>query len=522
MEVFHLREHRSVTRWGLFFVSLTLTAIVFTGIGFGVSTVFDGPRDAVAATQSAAPKVTYTQAMGPMERPVTPTGESPFVAIVERSSDAVVNITSNHRVQSRYHDMYDDFWRKFFRMPNREQVIPSFGSGFVIRDDGYIVTNNHVVDNAEDIKVTLPDKSSFKATVVGTDPATDLAVIKIDTDEKLSTVDFGNSGNMKVGDWVIAIGNPFPTLGLDRTVTVGVVSGKGRSQLSFGDETPIYQDYIQTDASINPGNSGGPLLNLEGRVVGVNSAIASPSGGSVGIGFAIPSDLAKEVVTQIITEGKVSRGYLGVLPRNLTTDEAEMVGLDKPTGVYIDEVTPGSPAAQGGLEQDDVITTFNGKPVSGEQDFRLKVAAAGHGDKVQLGIIRKGKPKQVSVVLGDRETAMAEYTPTRTTPGVQTPDSEDVSESWLGMTVADCTQDLAYKLGVDYHEGAIVVRVEQGSPADLKGIVPGTIIMEIDYVPIKGKADFEKVAKDLKDRDRAIAFHVFDVSGRIGYVAIKP
>lgn len=522
MEVVHLREHRSVTRWGLFFVSLTLTAIVFTGIGFGVSAVFDRPHNAAAATQSTEPKVTYTQAMGPLERPVTPTGESPFVAIVEKSAGAVVNISSNHRVQSRYHDMYNDFWRRFFRIPDREQVIPSFGSGFVIRDNGYIVTNNHVVDNAQDIKVTLPDKSSFKAKVVGTDPATDLAVLKIDTDKKLSTVEFGNSGAMKVGDWVIAIGNPFPSLGLDRTVTVGVVSGKGRSQLSFGDETPIYQDYIQTDASINPGNSGGPLLNLQGKVVGVNSAIASPSGGSVGIGFAIPSDLAKEVVAQIISEGKVSRGYLGVLPRNLTSDEAEMVGLDKPSGVYIDEVTPGSPAARGGLKQDDVITSFNGQKVTGEQDFRLKVAAASNGENVQLGVIRKGKPEKLSVTLGDRETAMAEYSPTRNTPGSETPESEDVSQSWLGMTVADCTQDLAYRLGVDYHEGAIVVSVDDGSPADLKGIVPGTIIVEIDYVPIKGKADFEKVAKDLKDRNRAIAFHVFDVSGRIGYVAIKP
>jgi len=520
MEVVHLRENKSVTRWGLFFVSLALTAIIFAAIGFGVSNVVSVRRDVDHSLP--APQVTYTQAVSLPPTPITQSGESPFVAVVEKSYDAVVNISSNRRVQSRYHEMYDDFWRRFFKMPDREQVIPSFGSGFVVRDDGYIVTNNHVVDGGEDITVTLSDKSTHKATVVGADQPTDLAVLKIETNRRLQTVEFGNSSDMRVGDWVLAIGNPFPSLGLDRTVTVGVVSGKGRSQLSFGSETPIYQDYIQTDASINPGNSGGPLINLEGKVVGVNSAIASPSGGSVGIGFAIPSDLAKQIVSEIITEGKVARGYLGVLPRNLTTDEAEMVGLDRLMGVYIDEVTPGSPAAVGGLRNDDVISTFNGQEINGEQDFRLRVAAAKNGEEVKLGIIRRGKQQQVTVVLADREAALADYTPATPSTGNKPAESENVSSNWLGMTVADCSQELAYSMGVDYHEGAIVVSVDGRSPADVKGVVPGTIIVEIDYVPVKGKDDFEKVAKDIGNRDRAIAFHVFDVTGRIGYVAIKP
>jgi serine protease Do len=511
----HLSEHSGVTRRGRFFISTILAAVIFTCVGFLISYGVGGYTNSTSAGKRPDNRVSEA---GGLSVPITESGESPFVAVVERSSSAVVNITSTKRYRTRYNDMYDDFWRRFFRLPPREQVIPSYGSGFLITDDGYLVTNNHVVDGAEDITVTLADMTTLRARLVGTDPPTDLAVLKIDTDKNLNYVGFGSSADMKVGDWVVAIGNPFPTLGLDRTVTVGVVSGKGRSRLVLGEETPLYQDYIQTDASINPGNSGGPLLNIHGEVIGVNSAIASPSGGSVGIGFAVPSDLASQITGEIIGQGRVTRGYLGVVPRDVLPDEAEMVGLERVMGVYIAEVSSGSPAERAGLLPDDVVVEFNGSELTGEQDFKLKVASETEGNTVTLGIIRRGKRLNVDVVLGDRDAALA----SSGSGDVPAHDSDAVSNLWLGIRVADCTPELAYRYGVYFHEGAIVVDVEPGSPADVKGIVPGTIIVEINYVSISGKDDFDRVGEELTRRERAIAFHVFDTSGRIGYVAIKP
>jgi len=518
-----VRTKGGAGRRGSFFVTIFAIALIFTGFGFILSYGI-GSHNETSARQDD-PTVGRFLSPGRSELPLTESGESPFVAVVDKSYDAVVNITSTRTYRSRYNDMYDDFWRRFFGLQNRPQVIPSFGSGFVISEDGLIVTNNHVVEGSENVTVTMADKTTYKATVVGTDPATDIAVLKIDPKDELPKVLFGKSDEMKIGDWVIAIGNPFPTLGLDRTVTVGVISGKGRSPMNMGGSGPIYQDYIQTDASINPGNSGGPLLNLYGEVIGVNSAIASPSGGSVGIGFAIPSDLAADIVNEIITEGTVRRGWLGIYLRDVTADEAEMVGLEKPMGILVEEVTPGSPAEQSGLQRDDVVVTFEGEAIKGSNDFRLKVAAAHEGERVSMGVIRRGQPKEVDVVLGDREQALAQMNPSQTEP--QTPEQMPeeharVSAEWLGIRVADATPDLAERFGVDYHDGVIVVSVEQGSPADIKGIVPGTIIVEINYVKISGREDFEKVASELNNRKRAIAFHVFDTSGRIGYVAIKP
>jgi Do/DeqQ family serine protease len=519
MEVFHLLKSGGVTRRGYFFALLALTALVFTLVGMFLSGGGSGHETAVANEVGSGARV---RAAG-VTLPITETGESPFVSVVDKSYNSVVNISSNRRFRNRYNDMYDDFLRRFFNLPQRDQVVPSFGSGFIISPDGFVVTNNHVVDGGEDITVTLADKTTHKARIVGTDQATDLAVLKIDADRPLPLVEFGSSEGLKIGDWVVAIGNPFPSLGLDRTVTVGVVSGKGRSKLAFGSETPLYQDYIQTDASINPGNSGGPLLNLNGEVIGVNSAIASPSGGSVGIGFAIPSDLAKEIVSEIVSAGKVTRGYLGVVPRDITADEAEAIGLDKVKGAYLVEVSPNSPAERAGLRADDVVLRFDGDDINGEQDFRMKVASAREGETVKLGLVRKGKSLDVAVTLTDRDAAFAAVNPADQNQGGTdtSPGSENFAK-WLGMTVTDCTPELAYRFGVYFHEGAIVVDVETGSAADIKGIVPGFIIAEINYVSISGKSDFEKVAQELTKRDRAIAFHVFDTSGRIGYIAIKP
>lgn len=518
MEVLGLSVRGGMTTRGLFFLLFALTAAIFAGLGFIISY-----GTGVHSTSEATNVPPETERQTGFVRPLTSTGESPFVSVVERSYNAVVNIMSTRTYRSRHQEMYDEFWRRFFGLRPREQIIPSFGSGFLVSSDGFIVTNNHVVEGADEVTVTLANKSTHKATVLGTDPATDLAVLKIETDEELDHIRFGSSTDIKIGDWVVAIGNPFPSLGLDRTVTVGVVSGKGRSPMSMGSGGPTYQDYIQTDASINPGNSGGPLLNLRGEVIGVNSAIASPSGGSVGIGFAIPSDLAEPIISEIMAQGKVSRGWLGVYPRDITRDEAEMVGLDEAIGVYLDEITPGSPADISGLRRDDVVISLDGEKVTDARDFRLKVAAADQGDEVSLEVLRRGRLRDVTVVLGDRESALS-----GSMPGYRSQEPEDegsadgLSDDWLGIRVADCTRELTERFGVDYHDGAIVVTVQQGSPADIKGVVPGTIIVEVNYESVAGKDDFERIANNLRNRSLAIAFHVFDASGRIEYVAIKP
>ena len=449
--------------------------------------------------------------------PVTEQGQSPFVAVVNRTRDAVVNIYSEGENPSA--NDIDPMWHRFFGIPPK---VTSYGSGFVIRPDGYILTNNHVVENGERIVVSLSDHRQFDAELIGADPQTDLAVLKIDVSDRLPFIELGDSDSMQVGDWVIAIGNPFPEQGLDRTVTVGVVSAKSRRNLRFGTDTPAYQDYIQTDASINPGNSGGPLMNLSGQAIGINSAIASPNRGSVGIGFAIPSNMARNIVTKLIENGKVSRGWLGVTLGEVTPDIAEASGLDKATGVLISEVINGSPASSVGLQPNDIVVSFDGKDVPDLYTFRLMVAEHKMGDHVSIKYNRDGQFRNVNVVLGDRDLSLAsvEGTPQNTPSQPQTQTNSEVS--WLGMTVETASPQLASDFKVEYHPGVIITKVEAGSPAYNKNLTQGTIITKIDFKDVRSKEDFARISSELKDREKAIAFYVFDLNGNIGYVAIKP
>ncbi len=447
--------------------------------------------------------------------PLTEAGESPFVSVVEKTRDAVVNIYSEGENPNARN--LDPMWRRFFGLPPR---VTSYGSGFVIRPDGYIMTNNHVIEGGDRVIVSLSDKRSFTADVVGADPQTDLAILKIDVNDSLPFIKLGDSDKMRVGDWVIAIGNPFPEQGLDRTVTVGVVSAKSRRDLRFGSETPAYQDYIQTDASINPGNSGGPLMNLKGEAIGINSAIASPNRGSVGIGFAIPSNLAHVIATDLISEGKVSRGWLGVTLSELNPDQAEASGIDAGKGILISEVVPGSPAASAGLQPNDIILGFNGKDVTDIYGFRLMVAEHDMGEAVTINLSRDGKDQAVRVILGDRDVSMAQMQEQMLQQQNPHQDVREVS-TWLGMQVETSTENLARQYQVEYHPGVIVTSVDDGSPADKKNIVPGTIITKIDFKDVRDKEDFVRISSELKDREKAIAFYIFDLNGNIGYVALK-
>jgi serine protease Do len=450
-------------------------------------------------------------------------GHSPFVYIAENVKPAVVNISAESVKEDRFHTfMDDDFFRRFFGLPpdegrgdqKRMRRSESLGSGFIFSSDGYILTNNHVVKDAEKVTVTLSDQHRYKAEIIGTDSETDLAVLKIDADHKLPAIKLGDSDSVFVGDWVMAVGNPFPQLGLDRTVTVGVVSAKGRKGLIFGgNDMPSYQNYIQTDASINPGNSGGPLVNLSGEAVGVNSAIASPSGGNVGIGFAIPINLASQVAAQLRSSGTVARGYLGIYPQDITYDLKEANNLPSTDGILVAQVDEGTPADKASLKVGDVIVDFNGVKVTDAQQFRFLVADAGPGKEASMRVWRDGDYKNIKVKLGDRAQFVS-------TSGPST-EGESQDDRWLGLDVETPTPANTERLGIDAIPGALIVAVEPGSPADDAGLMVGDIILKVSGHEIKDAGDFYEVASDLKGSTKPISFYISRGMSKI-FVAVTP
>jgi Do/DeqQ family serine protease len=446
---------------------------------------------------------------------VTDNGHSPFVEVVRSVKDAVVNISAE-RVVERGHSL-PPFLEDWFGPYERRSRQKSLGSGFIFRPDGYILTNNHVVSDAEDITVRLSDKMELSAEVVGTDVQTDLAILRIHADHDLPHIPLGDSDSMLVGDWVIAIGNPFPAQGLDRTVTVGVVSAVGRSNLNFGNDTPAYQSYIQTDASINPGNSGGPLVDLNGRVVGINAAIASPTGSNVGIGFAIPVNFAKWIIPDLLATGYVSRGWLGIEPRDLTWDDVEAEGLESANGVIINRIIEGTPAEQAGLRVGDVIVAVDGIDVMDRQHFMQMIGQARAGATVDLDLIRRGRDQRLAVTLGDRNEA--EFASSQ---GDSRPEETRVEDLWLGIEVSTATAELCNQMGSEFNRGVIVTDIDRAGPAYEKGIRVGMIIAEVDHEPIRNRADYEEVVAVLAEDTRAVSLMVYDQRGQTGYIAVRP
>jgi serine protease Do len=438
--------------------------------------------------------------------PAGRTGQLPSLSeTAKNASPAVVNISTTQKVERRRRmppfpmpgpgpgpgpgpnpfggdDPFEEFFRRFFgdRPPPGQQR--SLGSGFIISEDGYIITNHHVVGDADKITVRLSDKEEYDAKVVGSDDKTDIAVVKINVKHSLHAIPLGSSADLQVGDWVMAIGNPF---GLDQTVTAGIVSAKGRV-IGAGP----YDDFIQTDASINPGNSGGPLLNLKGEVVGINSAIFSQSGGNIGIGFAIPVDLAKSIVAQLKDKGKVTRGWLGVSIQSITPELAKSFGLKEPSGALVAEVTKDSPAEKAGFERGDIITAFNSSPIKDSHELPALVARTPVGDKAQVTILRGGKEKTLAVKLGELTEQQAKA------------ESEEGSgESW-GMTVASLSSEAARRFQLERNKkGVVVTEVDPGSSAELAGIQPGDVIEEVNRQSIESVEDFNKAMADAKDKE---------------------
>ncbi|MCP4707884.1 MAG: PDZ domain-containing protein, partial [Planctomycetes bacterium] len=297
------------------------------------------------------------------------------------------------------------------------------------------------------------------ASIIGADPQTDLAVIKVEPKEEINFIPFGNSNDIRVGDWAIAIGNPFPEQGLDRSVTVGVISAKGRSNLRFGEGTPRFQDYIQTDASINPGNSGGPLVGLDGKAIGVNAAISSPTGASVGIGFAIPINLARSIVPDLIATGRVSRAWLGVYLSEITEAEARKQGLSAVKGVGIESVFDGSPASEAGIMNGDILVDFNGQEIIDIDHFSVLVATANKGHQIEIGLMRQGKYLSVNALLVDRNQYQLAHSEQFSNPTARL--------TWLGMELLNFNEDIARQIGSEFFPGIYINRISRGSPAYL-------------------------------------------------------
>ena len=416
-----------------------------------------------------------------------------FAKVVQKARPAVVFIKVEKTIERKstqgpFHfmdpfDFFNDpFFERFFgphfrrpQAPKRKFKQRGQGSGFIVDKRGYILTNNHVVGDADLIKVRLFDGREFKAKIVGTDPQSDVAVIKIDADEDLPILPLGDSDRIKVGEWVIAVGNPF---GLNESVTVGVVSAKGRNRIGIND----YEDFIQTDAAINPGNSGGPLINIMGEAVGMNTAIFSRSGGYMGIGFAIPINMAKAVMHQLIEKGKVVRGWLGVVIQEIDEELARSFGLEKPQGVLVAEVADDSPAARGGIKQGDVILELDGRKVKDVGDLRNRIALTPPGTKVKLLILRDGKKKLLVVKVGEKPggTVIA---------GLESGTKSGILKK-LGLSVQDLTPELADQFGYKEGQGVLVSEVEPGSPAERKGIRAGFLIEEVNQVKVHNVKEF--------------------------------
>ncbi|MBW2061871.1 MAG: DegQ family serine endoprotease [Deltaproteobacteria bacterium] len=421
-----------------------------------------------------------------------------FSELAAKVSPAVVNISTVRVVKDRggfftyrtprqpkrpdeFRDPFD-FFDKFFgpQLPPRERRQRSLGSGFIIDPKGFIITNNHVVQNAEEIVVRLSNEKEFKAKVIGRDLKTDIALIKINTREDLPFVKLGDSSRIKIGDWVVAIGNPF---GLDHTVTAGIISAKGRV-IGAGP----YDDFLQTDASINPGNSGGPLLNLDGEVIGINTAI---SAAGQGIGFAIPANLAKDIVAQLKEKGRVVRGWLGIIIQKITPELAESFKLKDRSGSLVADVDPDGPALKAGIKRGDVIIAFNGKKIEDWSDLPALVAAAPVGSEAEIIIIRDGKEKTIRVKLGElREERIARPEPVR--------------EEILGLSVQELTPELARRYQVDQNAGVIISRIAEGSPAQEAGLKPGDLILEINHQLIDSLRTYHDAIGRIKKKEIAL------------------
>ena len=447
-----------------------------------------------------------------------------FADLAAKVTPAVVNIASKHKAAQAGDDNghlpfvvpkgspFEDFFKHFNerQRPDNGAESMALGSGFIVDPAGYVVTNNHVIDEATDISVTLTTGKTYPAKLIGTDKKTDLALLKIDSPTPLPTVAFGDSDAIRVGDWVMAVGNPF---GLGGTVTSGIVSARGRDLNSSA-----FDDFLQIDASINQGNSGGPTFSMAGEVIGINTAIFSPNGGSVGIGFAIPSNLAKPIIATLREKGSIERGWLGVQIQGVTPDIAAAVGLDKPAGAIVSEVMPDSPAAKAGLKAGDVILTFAGKAVDRLHDLPRLVAAAPIGGKAEVTLWRDHATRTVTVEvakLADDQVAANDNQPEA--PAAPASDAVET----LGLTLASLTPDLRQQFGIaDTINGVVVTSVADDGPAAKRGLQPGDVIEQVGSDPVATPQQVANLAKAAHAENRNAVLLLVNRQGDEIFVAV--
>ncbi len=436
------------------------------------------------------------------------------------ATQSVVNISTTRVIKSREDaqlDLFDDpFFRKFFGdqfpHPNipKEHKEQSLGSGVIVSEDGYIVTNNHVIEKAQEIKVLLLNKKDYKAKLIGADPKTDIAVIKIEA-KGLTPLFWGDSNKLKVGEVVFAIGNPF---GLNQTVTMGMISAVGRANVGIAD----YEDFIQTDAAINPGNSGGALINARGELIGINTAILSRTGGYQGIGFAVPSSMAKQVIDSLVKYKKVVRGWLGVSIQEVTSDLAEEFGVKDLKGALVSGVMKDSPAEKAGIRQGDVILQYNGKVVEDTGHLRNMVSQTQIGASVKVKLFRNKKEIETDVVIAELPKKLAE-TSSRGEEPEENGDEE--SNSLAGLVVRELSPDLARRFGFDENEkGVVVIKVESGSRVFEAGIRPGDIVLQVNQKNVTSLEDYKKIAAKIKAKERTLL--LIRRKGQDLFVTIRP
>ncbi len=492
-------SHKPFTQRIWVFVLAGVMMGLLIAAGFEVTNE-SGAKPFIASNETA-PAPAPSPAPNPQDLNVAEQLSNAFAAAAQDVNPSVVMVFTETTIKSGgmgqdspFRDFFgDDFFKRFFEGPGgqQEQKRQGLGSGVIVAKNGIIVTNNHVVKDADNIKVRLLDGREFDAKVKGTDPRTDLAVITIDADN-LPPIKFGNSENQRVGDWVLAIGSPLNPQ-LEHTVTSGIISAKGRSGVGLS----YYEDYIQTDAAINPGNSGGALVNLKGELIGINSAIATQTGGFMGIGFAIPSNLVRKVMDDLIEKGKVVRGWLGVGIQNVTPQLAEAMNLSTPQGVLVTSVQKKSPAEKAGLKAEDVIMSFNGEEVRNSAELSTKVAGTSPGTDITLGVLRDGKEKTIDVKLG-------ELTPEKSQ---QLAGTSQKSESDVGISVANITDNLArqYKLPQTNH-GVVIVSVDPRSVAAQAGLQEGDVILKVNRTPVNSVSDFNKQMDKTKPGENVLFY----------------
>ncbi len=511
---FEHKPPRGMRRWMVAATLLTVGVV----IGFVVASDLGWlpAGHAVPDASSIAPTLPIARPVSTAPQPVLGGGNQTFVDIAKSVKPAVVNIyaTKSGRSEGSGTAPFDDpLFRKFFgdeffkkfEHP-KERKERGLGSGVIVESHGLIITNNHVVGKADEIRVTLSDKREFKAKLIGTDPKTDVAVVKIDA-TGLPTVAWADSDKLEVGEFVLAVGNPF---GLTQTVTLGIVSALGRAA-----GIAEYEDFIQTDAAINPGNSGGALVNVRGELVGINTAIFSQSGGNMGIGFAVPSNMAQSIMGQLVQTGKVVRGWLGVSIQELTPELSSQFGITETKGVLVSDVMDDSPAKKAGFERADVIIEYDGKPMDSPTHLRNAVAQTPVGKKVVVKLIRDKKPKTIDLTIVEQPKSMSQN------GDEDGGDAATPTGILSSLEVRDLTEELAGRYGLKSSErGVVIVRVKPGSTAEELGVREGDIVLEVNRQAVTSVKTFERIAGKLP-KDQAVLL-LLKRQGRTIYLTLRP